>query len=90
MKKNFKQFRHQRVEKLSLLNSLVHPATLSDAAAWMKEQVAPYIIKEAALLFESGAKAGARREALAARVEDARWFELGASRGVEDFAVAGG
>ncbi len=41
-------------EKLSLLNSLVHPATLSDAASWIKKQVAPYIIKEAALIFESG------------------------------------
>jgi dephospho-CoA kinase len=42
-------------EKLDLLNSLVHPATIRDAAAWMKKQTAPYIIKEAALLFESGA-----------------------------------
>ncbi len=41
-------------KKLSLLNSLVHPATLSDAASWIKKQVAPYIIKEAALIFESG------------------------------------
>lgn len=41
-------------EKLSLLNSLVHPATIADAAAWMQKQVAPYIIKEAALIFESG------------------------------------
>ena len=41
-------------EKLSLLNSLVHPVTIADAAAWMQKQVAPYIIKEAALIFESG------------------------------------
>ena len=41
-------------EKLSLLNSLVHPATIADAAAWMQKQAAPYIIKEAALIFESG------------------------------------
>lgn len=43
-------------EKLSLLNSLVHPATIEDAAKWMKAQNAPYLIKEAALIFESGAK----------------------------------
>ncbi|MDQ3844900.1 MAG: dephospho-CoA kinase [Bacteroidota bacterium] len=41
-------------EKLELLNSLVHPPTLRDAAEWMAKQSAPYIIKEAALLFESG------------------------------------
>ncbi len=41
--------------KLQNLNSLVHPATIRDAEEWRKKQVAPYIIKEAALLFESGA-----------------------------------
>jgi dephospho-CoA kinase len=41
-------------EKLALLNSIVHPATLHDADEWMKKQTAPYIIKEAALIFESG------------------------------------
>lgn len=42
-------------EKLELLNSLTHPATIRDAAAWMQRQKTPYAIKEAALLFESGA-----------------------------------
>jgi dephospho-CoA kinase len=42
-------------EKLQLLNSLVHPATLKDAEAWMEQQTTPYCIKEAALIFESGA-----------------------------------
>ena len=41
--------------KLDLLNSLVHPATIRNADIWMKNQNAPYVIKEAALLFESGA-----------------------------------
>lgn len=41
-------------EKLVLLNSIVHPATLHHASEWMKKQEAPYIIKEAALIFESG------------------------------------
>src|SRR5688572_7077500 len=41
--------------KLDLLNSLVHPATIQDANLWMKNQISPYVIKEAALLFESGA-----------------------------------
>ena len=45
-------------QKLELLNSLVHPPTLRDAEEWMLSQTAPYIIKEAALLFESGSVAG--------------------------------
>ena len=40
--------------KLTLLNELVHPATIQYAEQWMKEQIAPYIIKEAAIFFESG------------------------------------
>ncbi|MEO8720970.1 MAG: dephospho-CoA kinase [Ginsengibacter sp.] len=40
--------------QIELLNSLVHPATIKDAIAWMEKQDAPYIIKEAALIFESG------------------------------------
>ena len=43
-------------EKLNQLNSLVHPATLRDAAEWMKKQKTPYVIKEAALIFESGSQ----------------------------------
>ena len=43
-------------EKIKLLNSLVHPATLKDAAEWMEKQKAPYVIKEAALIFESGSE----------------------------------
>jgi dephospho-CoA kinase len=42
-------------EKLALLNSLVHPATLKDAEDWMQKQTTAYTLKEAALIFESGA-----------------------------------
>jgi dephospho-CoA kinase len=41
-------------EKLEKLNSLVHPATIRDAEKWLSAQTAPYAIKEAALIFESG------------------------------------
>ena len=41
-------------EKLELLNYITHPATIRDANEWMKQQTSPYIIKEAALIFESG------------------------------------
>ena len=42
-------------ERLELLNSLVHPVTIRDARDWYKMQNAAYAIKEAALIFESGA-----------------------------------
>jgi dephospho-CoA kinase len=42
-------------EKLELLNALTHPITMRDADEWIKQQTTPYTIKEAALLFESGA-----------------------------------
>lgn len=45
-------------EKLELLNNLVHPPTIRDAEQWMNRQTTPYIIKEAALIFESGSAAG--------------------------------
>ena len=41
-------------EKIKLLNAIVHPATIKDAGAWMQMQTTPYVIKEAALIFESG------------------------------------
>lgn len=41
-------------EKLELLNALTHPATIRHANAWMQQQTSPYVIKEAALIFESG------------------------------------
>lgn len=44
--------------RLELLNRLVHPPTIRDAEEWMARQTAPYVIKEAALLFESGSVSG--------------------------------
>lgn len=43
-------------EKLAILNSIVHPATIAYANEWMSKQTAPYVIKEAALIFESGSQ----------------------------------
>ncbi|HLT06970.1 MAG TPA: dephospho-CoA kinase [Cyclobacteriaceae bacterium] len=36
------------------INGLVHPAVGNDFSQWVKQQVSPYVLKEAALLFESG------------------------------------
>lgn len=43
-------------QKIALLNSFVHPATINDARQWMEKQHTSYIIKEAALIFESGSE----------------------------------
>ena len=40
--------------KLQKLNSLVHPATIRAWHNWVAQQRTPYVIKEAAILFESG------------------------------------
>lgn len=42
-------------EKLDRLNAIVHPATIRDSLEWAEKQTSPYILKEAALLFESEA-----------------------------------
>lgn len=41
--------------RLEKLNHLVHPITLQDSDEWMSRQEAAYSLKEAALIFESGA-----------------------------------
>ena len=44
--------------KLQKLNSLVHPVVSKDFAGWCKNQSAPFVVKEAAILIESGAYKG--------------------------------
>lgn len=39
---------------LEKLNSIVHPAAIQAADNWAKTQNAPYVLKEAALIFEAG------------------------------------
>lgn len=41
----------------AVLNGIVHPAVIREAAEWMDRQQAPYAVKEAALVFESGSDA---------------------------------
>ncbi|WP_423819122.1 dephospho-CoA kinase [Salinimicrobium sp. TIG7-5_MAKvit] len=40
--------------KLEQLNAIIHPAVARHFESWKEEQVAPYVIYEAAILFESG------------------------------------
>lgn len=46
---------------LEQLNRIIHPATINAFKDWVKKQHAPYIIKEAAILFESGSHTGLDR-----------------------------
>jgi dephospho-CoA kinase len=46
------------VYQLELLNCITHPATICAFEHWALQQQAPYVIKEAALLFEAGSAAG--------------------------------
>lgn len=43
-------------ETVQKLNAIVHPVTIRDAAEWMARQKTHYTLKEAALIFESGAE----------------------------------
>jgi len=47
----------KNAEKLELLNSLIHPVTIRHSEDWFSRQKAPYAVREAALLLESGASA---------------------------------
>ena len=45
-------------EKLAVLNSIVHPAVKLDYTQWEQQQKSKYIIRESAILFESGTDKG--------------------------------
>lgn len=44
--------------QLERLNALVHPAAIKSGENWALKQTTPYVIKEAALFFESGSAEG--------------------------------
>ena len=41
-------------EKVKTINALVHPAVGKDFKTWAENQTSPYVLKEAALIFETG------------------------------------
>ena len=57
---------------LQILNSIVHPAIQKDFDQWASLQKSTYIIKEAAILFESGANIGLDKVILVEAPEDLR------------------
>lgn len=42
-------------DKLAQLNAVVHPEVRAHFQAWLQKQTAPYVVYEAAILFETGA-----------------------------------
>ena len=48
-------------ELLDALNAIIHPEVGRDFSDWCKQQQGPYVIKEAAILFESGSYVGCDR-----------------------------
>lgn len=41
-------------DKLAILNTIIHPVVRADFDTWYATQESPYVIKEVAILFESG------------------------------------
>jgi dephospho-CoA kinase len=58
--------------KLEKLNALVHPAVQKDFQFFLSQQNAPYVIKEAAILFETGGAAACDAVILVTAPEDLR------------------
>ncbi len=58
--------------ELLKLNALVHPLVKDQFHQWIRQQNAPYIIREAAILIESGAYAGCDRIILVTAPADLR------------------
>ena len=54
------------------LNALVHPAVARDFTRWVAAQTTPYVLKEAALLFETGSYKHLDRVILVAATEATR------------------
>jgi dephospho-CoA kinase len=60
-------------EMLEAMNALVHPAVRKDFTAWTQAyKEAPYVVKEAAILFESGAHRGLDRTVLVVAPKELR------------------
>jgi len=57
-KEKLASFVFSNSNKLQKLNSLVHPIVKEEFNNWCKRQTSPYVIKEAAILFESNSHVG--------------------------------
>lgn len=58
---------------LGRLNAIVHPAVAADFSEWLEQhQAAPFVIKESAILFETGAHASCYHTILVTAPEEVR------------------
>ena len=75
-------------EKLKDLNKLVHPAVRKDFMQWAeKQEAAPYVIEEAAILFESRASEGMDLSVLVYAPEELRISRVMERDGIKREAV---
>lgn len=75
-------------EALRTLNGIVHPAVARDADHWMQNHTdSPYVLKEAALLFESGSYQRLDSNILVYASEEVRILRVMERDGVSEDAV---
>ena len=75
-------------ERLNGLNALVHPAVKKDYQQWLAEQKGvPYVVEEAAILFESGASRWMDLVVMVYAPEELRISRVMARDGVEEETV---
>ncbi len=75
-------------ERLGQLNALVHPAVAKDFMKWVADHAHhPYLIKEAAILFESGAYKAVQETVLVAAPEAVRVARVVLRDGVTEAEV---
>lgn len=75
-------------EKLAALNAIIHPAVARDFDAWLEANAtAPYVLKEAAILLESGSYESLDKLILVTAPEDLRMKRVMARDGVAEAEV---
>ena len=62
----------QNPKQLAKLNALVHPVVAVDYQDWLSEQDTPYVIKEVAILFETGGHQSVDKSILITAPKDIR------------------
>ena len=73
---------------LNRLNEVVHPVVRKDFSAWVKEQKeAPYVVEEAAILFESGSNRHLDETVLVFAPEDLRIKRVMQRDGVDEGSI---
>lgn len=75
-------------DQLALLNSLVHPIVLDHSKAWMNTRKEPYVLKEAALLVESGSYRQLDRLMVVTSPLDLRMERVAARDGLQPAEIA--